>query len=100
MASQPATPTDERNTSTQSTMSVARADPKPNNILRCGRTVSSATFANPSRPRKNQTAKGTAAHTPFHPKGKACNVTFFHSKCGKQTPENNNSSKTASTVTI
>src|ERR1700722_12374768 len=99
MASHPATPTDDRNTSTHNTISVNSAKPKPSNTVRCGRTASSATFATPSNPKKNQTANGIAAHTPIQPCGKAFRSMFAHEKCGKVTPEKINSSTTASTVT-
>src|SRR6185312_15174103 len=99
IASQPATPVEAKKTITQSTISVASADPKPNGMLRRGLTASSATLASPSSPRKNQIAKGTEAHTPIQPFGKAFCVTCRQEKWGNATPQNNSSSKTATIVT-
>src|SRR5579872_5336884 len=71
MASHPATPIDDKYTSTHNTISVTSADPNPMGIFRLGFFVSSATFASPSSPRKNQIANGTAAPNPTQPLGKA-----------------------------
>src|ERR1700722_14236560 len=98
MASHPATPTEDRNTSTHSTISVNSAKPKPSNTVRCGLTASSATLATPSSPKKNHTANGIAAHTPIQPCGKAFRSMFAHEKCGNVTPEKINSSTTAKIV--
>jgi len=65
MASQPPMPMVEIKTSTHNTTRVNMPQPKPLLISRCGFLVSSATFATPSIPRKNQMAKGIAAKTPL-----------------------------------
>jgi len=63
-------------------------------------TSSSATFATPSIPRKNQIANGIAANTPVNPWGNEFCVKCCTSTCGNVIPANNNNSATARIVII
>ncbi|MNY27441.1 hypothetical protein D3C86_1613490 [compost metagenome] len=98
MASHPAIPVAVVKMRMQSTTRVKMAQPKPLLMSLCGFLVSSATFAIPSIPRKNQMAKGMAPKTPVQPFGKACCVRFESWNFGAARPEKRRSSPTANIV--
>ncbi|MNY24723.1 hypothetical protein D3C86_1584600 [compost metagenome] len=100
IASHPAIPVAEIKIRTHKIASVNIAHPNPLLMSLCGFLVSSATFAIPSIPRKNQMAKGMAANTPVQPLGKALWVRLTSSNFGNAIPENSNSSPTAKMVTM
>src|SRR6185295_4105851 len=68
--SHPPAPTEAVKVKTQTEMSVKRVSINPFDIVCFGSIASSARFATPSMPRKNQIAKGTAAKMPSIPFGR------------------------------
>ena len=98
ISSHPPTPIEATNTITHNITRVSIALPNPFVIFFWGFTVSSATFATPSIPRKNQIANGIAAKIPPQPFILAFFVKLSAEKWGIVTPKKSNNSATASIV--